>query len=66
MWSTFLEIGRPQNPIYPLELLGDDVPNIYFNTVAEFLTGGPYEWISGCLPHSLLSADLRLLNLIVC
>ena len=66
VWSTFLEIGRPQNPVYPLELLGDDVPNIHFNIVAEFLTGGPYEWPSGCLPHSLLSADLRLLNLIVC
>ena len=66
MWSTFLEIGRPQNPVYPLELLGDDVPNIHFNIVAEFLTGGPYEWPSGCLPHSLLFVDLRLLNLIVC
>ena len=43
VWSTFLEIGRPQHPVYPLELLGDDVPNIHLNTLAEFLIGRPYE-----------------------
>ena len=65
-WSTFLQIGRPPHPVYPLELMGDNIPDLDLDAIGTFLTGGPYVWPGGNLPHSLLLLNFRLLNLIVC
>ena len=64
IWSHFLEIGRPEYSMYPLESMAEGIPNIHFDIVASFLTKQPYEWLSGILPYSL--PEYRLLNLIVC
>ena len=65
-WSEFLGIGRPEHPVYPFELLGDDAQPVDYDGIAAFLTSRPYAWPSGLLSYSLMQPIYRLLNLVVC
>ena len=41
-WSEFLGIGRPEHPVYPFELLGDDAQPVDYDGIAACLTSRPY------------------------
>ena len=59
-WSEFLEIERPEHPVYPFELLADDAQPVDFNEIENFLTSRPYEWPGGLLSYGLLFPEISV------